>query len=236
MHNKRVLVVDDDPDLTDLLTFVFTREGAEVLHTHDGKEALRLFYEARPHLVILDLILPGLNGWETFRRLRELADTPVIILTGLQGDDGVVKALDSGVDDYVTKPVSIQILLARARAALRRVEREATAEPFRFDDGCVAIDLAAGNVRRLDKPVHLTATEYRLLAYFARHCGMVRTYQQILENVWGWEYRESFEYVHVYISRLRRKLEPEPRKPRYLLTEYGIGYRLVCPTPAPSRI
>lgn len=229
MHNKRVLIVDDDPDLTDLLTGAFAREGADVIHASNGNGALRLFYENRPDLMILDLVLPGLSGWETFRRVRDMADTPVIIVTGLPGDERVVQALDSGVADYITKPVSVPVLLARARAALRRTEREAKALPFSYDDGCIAIDLGTREVRRRGQAVQLTATEYRLLAFLARHCGMVRTHHQILENVWGWEYRDSPEYVHVYISRLRRKLEEDPQEPRYLRTEYGIGYRLDCP-------
>lgn len=236
MQDRRILIVDDDPDLIALLTPVFEREGAQVEHALTGKEALRQFYETRPHLVLLDLYLPDFDGWEMYRRLRELADTPVIILTALHQEERVVQALDSGVADYVNKPVSIPILLARIRAALRRREREAKPDLFRFDDGCLFIDLGRREVQLQGEPVRLTATEYRLLAYLARHCGMVRSYRQILKNVWGWEYRDSPEYVHVYISRLRRKLEPDPEEPRYFRTEYGIGYRLVCPESHTDRI
>jgi two-component system KDP operon response regulator KdpE len=226
LHNRRILVIDDDPELLDLMDLLLSRAGAHVLTARDARKGLRQFYDHRPDLVILDLLMPGMDGWEACERFRELSDVPILMLTALDQDGDMVRGLDCGADDYVTKPFGNQVLLARARALLRRAERSASGEkPLVYDDGYLAIDLVQRRVRVRQQPAKLTPTEYRLLVYLLRHAHRVLTHEQILEEIWGEECLDSTHYVHVYVHRLRQKLEQDPEEPRYLLTEPGVGYR-----------
>jgi two-component system, OmpR family, KDP operon response regulator KdpE len=179
-----------------------------------------------PDAVILDLVLPDTRGTDVCRELRTWSGVPVIVLSAV-GDEGEkVAALDAGADDYVTKPFGLDELLARLRAALRRVD--GTAEPM-FEIGELRVDLAAREVSFAGAPVQLTPHEFGLLALLARNQGKLLTHKAILEEVWGHAYNAESHYLHVYVSQLRRKLEPEPSRPRYILTEPGAGYRLVDP-------
>lgn len=226
MHEKKILVIDDDVNLGQAIKMTFARAGAEVFTAVDGRDGLRKFYEHRPDLVILDVRMPDIDGWETCRQIRLLSNIPIIMLTTMDKDEDVLRGFDYGADDFVTKPFSREVLLARARAVLRRVEllNEADAQSL-YSDGYLSIDLRKRRILVNGESIQLTATEFRLLAYLLHNAGQILTYQNILDKVWGWEYQDSIDYVHVYISHLRRKLEVDPRSPKYVLTERGIGYR-----------
>lgn len=226
MNDKKILIIDDDVNLGQTIKLTFARVGAEVFTAVDGRDGLRQFYEYRPDLVILDVRMPDINGWETCRQIRLLSNVPIIMLTTLDNDEDVIRGLDYGADDFVTKPFSREVLLARARAVLRRSEQLAEPEDQQiYNDSYLLIDLRKHRVQVDGQAVQLSSTEFRLLAYLLQNAGQVLTYQNILDKVWGWEYQDSIDYVHVYVSHLRRKLEADPRNPRYLLTERGIGYR-----------
>lgn len=226
MQGKIILIIDDDPHMLRLLEHIFSREGAQVCTAEGGQEGLRQFHTYRPHLVILDVMMPEINGWQVCDRIRQLSEVPIIFLTALNGEAEIIHGLDTGAIDYVTKPFSPPVLVARARAALRRTEPAPGTEKIgTYRDEYLAIDLDTRRVTVRGEPVKLTKTEYRLLAYLVENAGQVLTPQQILDYVWGREYRDSIDYTHVYMWRLRQKLEEDPQNPHYLLTEHGLGYR-----------
>jgi len=226
MHGRKVLLIDDDLPVLNMLEHTFLLAGAQVYAATNGHDALRLLFAQRPDLVILDVMMPDMDGWEVCARIRELSDVPIIFVSALGAEEDIVRALDSGAVDYVIKPFSLLVLLARARVALRRAERVAPAErPLTYRDDYLVIDLEQRQVLVRGQPVELTAIEFRLLAYLLQNAGWVLTFQQILEHVWGWECRDNVEYVHVYVWHLRKKLEEDPKNPCYLLTEHGVGYR-----------
>ena len=226
MNGKKILVIDDDVNLCQIVKFAFGRHGADVVVARDGREGLQKLYQHRPDLVILYIRMPDMDGWETCRQIRLVSSVPIIMLTNVNRDEEVVRALDHGADDFVTKPFSQEVLIARARAVLRRGDlAEEEQSPLQFQDDHLLIDLDKRQIYVEGEPVRLTATEYRLLSYLLRNANQVLTYDAILKNVWGAEYKDSVEYVHVYLSHLRRKIEKEPRNPQYLLTEHSVGYR-----------
>lgn len=225
MQGKKILVVDDDIHISQLVKATLVTEGAEVILAADGAEGLRQFYTHQPDLVIIDLMMPELDGWETSQRMLDMAEVPIIMLTSLQDDESVIRGLEHGAIDYVTKPFAPRVLAARAKTALRQAATSKPTSSRIFRDGYLTIDLNENRVLIEETPVKLTKTEYKLLAYLFQNAGRPLTFQQILEHVWGWEYQDSIEYVHVYVSRLRQKLEKDPKNPHYLLTEYGLGYR-----------
>jgi two-component system KDP operon response regulator KdpE len=232
IQGKKILVVDDDPDVLQLLVHTFSLADAQVLVANCGEEALRQFYVHRPDLIVLDVKMPDMDGWQVCLRICELSDVPIIFLTALDGDKELATGLGCGAVDYVTKPFSPEVLIARARAALRRRELPmAIEEPVTYADDYLTIDLKTRHVLVRGTPVKLTATEFHLLAYLVRNADRVLTFRQILEKVWGREYRGGINYAHVCIWHLRRKLEEDPKKPRYLLTEHGVGYRFHKPSP-----
>ncbi|KAA3656370.1 MAG: DNA-binding response regulator [Chloroflexi bacterium] len=226
MRNKKILIVDDDIFIRRMVEEAFLQEKAKIITAANGHEGLQKFFAERPELVILDVVMPYVDGWEALRQIRNLSNTPVIMLTSLKDDADIVRGLEDGAIDFVTKPFSPKVLVARARAAIRQTNT--TIQPTRpagFQDQYLHIDLENHRILVNDDPVKLTKTEFKLLAYLVKHPGMVLTFEKILENVWGWEYQDSIQYVHVYMSRLRQKLEPDPKEPRYFLTEFGVGYR-----------
>jgi len=226
MNGKKILIIDDDVNLGQTIKLTFARVGAEVFTAVDGRDGLRQFYENRPDLVILDVRMPDINGWETCRQIRLLSNVPIIMLTTLDNDEDVIRGLDHGADDFVTKPFSRDVLLARARAVLRRTELSTEPEDqLLYNDSYLLIDLRKHRIEVDGQVVQLSSTEFRLLAYLLQNAGQLLSYENILDKVWGWEYQNSIDYVHVYVSHLRRKLEADPRNPKYLLTERGIGYR-----------
>jgi two-component system, OmpR family, KDP operon response regulator KdpE len=222
----RILVVDDEPQILRALQTSLRGAGYEVFAAASAEQALAEAAARKPDAVILDLVLPDAEGTQVCRELRRWSSAPVIVLSAVGDESDKVAALDAGADDYVTKPFGIDELLARLRAVLRRTDP--AGEPV-LTVGELEIDLAARSVRRAGKRVALTPHEFALLALLARNRGKLLTHTTILREVWGPQYGRESHYLHVYISQLRRKVEPDPRRPRYLLTEPGAGYRFVDP-------
>lgn len=220
-----VLVVDDEPQIRRLLTVTLEANGYRVISAATGQEGLALAAQHRPALVVLDLGLPDISGGEVLRRLREWSNAPVVILSVQEAESEKVSALDSGADDYVTKPFNTGELLARLRVALRHAEKKS--EPPVFHCGRLVVDLASRQVTVNGREVSLTATEYDLLRLFVRHAGKVLTHRQILREVWGPNAERQTHYLRVYMAHLREKLESNPSKPELFITESGVGYRLL---------
>jgi two-component system KDP operon response regulator KdpE len=229
-RRRRILVVDDEPGRLVSVGANLRQQGYEVMTARNGREALDVAALHPPDLVILDLAMPVLDGFEALRHLREWTQVPVVVLSAHADEAGKVRALDLGADDYLTKPFGVAELLARVRVALRRVDTYGapSAEPV-VDLGGPArikIDLASRIVTRNGEEVHLTRTEYELLAYLARNLGRVITQRELLQRVWGPEYGSESDYLRTFVRQLRKKLEPDPSSPQYLLTVSGVGYRL----------
>jgi two-component system KDP operon response regulator KdpE len=224
--NLRVLVVDDEPAIRRFLRVSLGAHGYTVFEATNGQEALAGVAAHRPDLVILDLGLPDIDGLEVTRQLREWTRLPIIILSVRGEEAEKIAALDAGADDYLTKPFGTGELLARMRAAVRRTSGPA-AEPL-FSTGSLAVDLGRRLVSVDGATVQLTPTEYDLLRVLVTHAGKVLTHHQLLREVWGAGYEAEAHMLRVNISNLRRKLEPDPARPRYILTEPGVGYRLMA--------
>jgi two-component system, OmpR family, KDP operon response regulator KdpE len=231
MNARRILVVDDEPQILRALQTSLRAAGYEVETAADAQGALAAAAARPPDAVILDLVLPDGTGTEVARSLREWTKVPILILSVVGEDVEKVDALDAGADDYVTKPFSVDELLARLRAALRR--SGPTGEPV-LEIGELRIDLEKHVVSFAGRAVSLTRTEYELLRVLAQNPGKLFTHPALLREVWGPAYARESHYLHVYISQLRRKIEPDPARPRYLLTEPGAGYRLVDPVTGPG--
>jgi two-component system KDP operon response regulator KdpE len=223
-----ILVIDDEPQILRALRTILTAKKFRVSTAARGEEGLALAAAAQPDLVILDLSLPDMDGIVVCRRLREWTQMPVIVLTVREGERDKVAALDSGADDYLTKPFGIEELLARIRVALRHASQAQNVKRSVVKAGPLEIDLQNRAVLRQGAEVKLTATEYNLLAYLVANAGRVLTHRAILEAVWGPQDAERVEYLRVYMRQLRRKLEDDPEQPRYLVNEPGIGYRFLA--------
>jgi two-component system, OmpR family, KDP operon response regulator KdpE len=222
VEKARVLVVDDEPQITRVLRTVLTSHGYQVRTAAEGESALTSFREWRPELVITDLYMPHMDGVELCRRIRAVSAVPIIVLSVKGEERSKVEALDSGADDYVTKPFGIDELLARVRAALRRSgEGDTTA----VDAGDFMVDLDSRRVHVGGNEVRLTPKEFDLFLYMARHPNRVITHRTLLEAVWGEASQEQPEYLRVFMGQLRKKLEPDPSNPKYLVTEPWVGYR-----------
>jgi len=221
----KVLVVDDELQIRRLLATALETNGYRVIQASEGAEGLALAARHQPDAIILDLGLPDLDGISLLKQLREWTQTPVIVLTVQNAPTDKIAALDGGADDYVTKPFNTGELLARLRAALRHADRPKAGYPI-FQSGDLEVDLTARRITRKGEPVKLTVTEYSLLRLFIQHAGKVLTHRQILREIWGPNYEAHNQYLRVYITYLRNKLEADPRKPKLLLTEPGVGYRL----------
>jgi two-component system, OmpR family, KDP operon response regulator KdpE len=220
-----VLVVDDEPHIVRTLTINLRARDYEVESAGDGRSALQILAERRPDVVVLDLGLPDLDGVEVLRRLRQTCDTPVVVLSARQDSDDKVEALDAGADDYVTKPFGMDEFLARIRAAVRRGSNEAE-DSLVVDTPDFRLDFGAHQASRGGRDIRLTPTEWRLLAVLAHRPGRLVPHAELLRAAWGPTYGRESNYLRVYANQLRRKLEPDPSHPRYLVTEPGIGYRL----------
>jgi two-component system KDP operon response regulator KdpE len=226
MSAPRVLAVDDEPHILRALETILAGAGYEVDTAATGKDALARAALRPPDAIILDLVLPDQSGVDVCRELRTWTQAPILVISIVGDEEDKVQALDSGADDYVTKPFSVDELLARLRAALRRAAPPAG--PV-LEVGELRIDVDDRSVLEGERPVRLTPQEFKVLALFARHEGRLLTHQMILREAWGPAYQNELHYVHVYVSRLRRKIEHDPAAPRYLLTESAAGYRLVDP-------
>ncbi|MEK6336125.1 MAG: response regulator transcription factor [Acidobacteriota bacterium] len=225
-NRKRILVVDDEPEITLVLRSGFAKHGYDVRVAGEGEAALELFHAWTPDLVLTDLSMPNMNGLKLCQRLREISSVPIIVLS-VKGDEPTkVEALDAGADDYVTKPFGMGELLARVRATLRR-SPEASEEGAVIEEGDFRIDLESREVRVAGREIRLSPKEFDLLVYFIRHSGKVLTHRNLLSAIWGGNSVEQTEYLRVFIRHLRKKIEPDPAKPRYILTDPWVGYRFI---------
>ena len=228
--SQKILVIDDESQIQRFLKIALEGSGYEVLLASQGQQGLEKAGLDSPDLILLDLGLPDLAGLEVLQRLREWTQIPVIVLSVQEQERDKVAALDRGADDYLTKPFGVQELLARIRVALRHAA--ARTEPG--DDnssvqfGPIRVDRASRQIWKGEEPVKLTKTEYKLLALLIQHAGKVLTHRHILREIWGAEYTGETHYLQVYVSQLRRKLEDDPTQPRLILTESGVGYRLMA--------
>ena len=230
MSAGKILVVDDDPQIRRVMKATLVGHGYEVIEARTGEEALEKLPGEMPNLVLLDMNMPGIGGLETCRSLRQGSDIPVIILTVRNSEKDKVAALDAGADDYVTKPFGIEELLARIRAALRRSPSSPESGPRGFSSPDLEIDFETRRVRARGADVRLTPKEFELLRYLVAHAGKPVTHRELLQAVWGPDHGDEPEYLRVFINQLRKKIEPVPAKPRFILTEPWVGYRFVEPS------
>jgi two-component system KDP operon response regulator KdpE len=227
-NSPHILIIDDEAQIQRALRTILTEKQFQVSTASHGEEGLALAAANEPDLIILDLGLPDMDGVEVCRRLREWTQTPVIILSVRDSERQKVAALDQGADDYLTKPFSIEELLARVRVALRHSAHIQGTQSKVVKAGHITVDLAWHLVRRGEEEIKLTGTEYKLLAFLASNRGRVLTHQSILMHVWGPADADHTEYLRVYMRQLRKKLEIDPERPQYILTEPGIGYRFIA--------
>lgn len=225
MNSTSILIIDDEAQIRKLLTITLQSNDYKVYEAATGKEGLKLVANHPPDLILLDLGLPDESGHDVLKHLREWFSNPVIIISVQSSEEEIVKALDNGANDYLTKPFRTGELLARIRTALRQSGGASNTPVAQFDD--LSIDFASRIVKRDNKVIKLTATEYSLLALFARNEGKVLTHQFLLNQVWGPIHKNESQYLRVFIAQLRRKIEADPNRPAYILTESGVGYRFI---------
>ena len=224
---KKVLVIDDDPAFVRLVEQGLTPAGFEVLTAASGGEGLRLLFANRPDIVLLDVVMPEMDGWQTCSRIRDITDVPVIMLTAQKNtEEDIVRGLECGADNYLIKPVGRRELVGRVQAVIRRAELSAPEEEkgTTFSDGYLTVDIVQRQVLVDGERVRLTPIEFRLLALLMQNAGRILTHKQLLEGVWGWEYIDDLDYVRIYIWHLRQKIEPDQSQPKYVITEPGVGY------------
>ncbi|OGO19245.1 MAG: DNA-binding response regulator [Chloroflexi bacterium RBG_16_50_9] len=229
MAGKKVLVVDDDLKTVELVKLYLNRDGYRVITAFDGVEALRLAREGHPDLIVLDLLLPGIDGLEVCRTLRTESDVPIIMLTALSTDQDKLTGLGLGADDYVTKPFSPKELAARVRAVLRRLPGDRGPDEINYRN--LTISFAKHEAFLSGKPLNLTAAEFRLLGAFVKEPGRVLSRAQLIEQAFGYDFEGFDRTVDVHILNLRRKLEPDPQQPKYIKTVYGAGYKFIAEEP-----
>ncbi len=225
MSGKKILVVDDDAKTVELVKMYLARDGYKVATAYEGTTALQMAREIKPDLIVLDLMLPGISGLDICRTLRGESDVPIIMLTALSTDDDRLTGLDLGADDYVTKPFSPRELAARVRAVLRRMPGERG--PDKIELGDLVVDFLKHEAYLEGKPLNLTPVEFKILGVLVREPGRVFSRAQIIENAMGFDFDGFDRTIDVHILKLRRKLEPDPRHPRYIKTIYGAGYKLL---------
>ena len=219
-----ILIVDDEPRYLRLLEANLCTEGYEVITAQNGKEAIEMFSANPVDLIVLDVMMPLMDGFETCQRIRQYSNVPIIILTAKGEEYDRVRGLDVGADDYLVKPFSVMELLARVRAVLRRAQVSESGQDRYFEHGNLRIDLARAEVWRGENPVFLSATEYRLLLQFAHNIGKILSSEELLGSAWGPEYRSDKEILWVTIARLRQKVEDDPHNPKHIVTRSGLGY------------
>ena len=222
---RRILVIDDDAKLLTLLKMGLEQEGFSVVTAKSGKEGLKKAYTTHPDAVVLDIMMAEMDGWVTCQRLRQICNTPILMLTAKASKEDVVKGLSLGADDYVTKPCNFDELKARIHTALRRSSPRPVEEPVTtYDDGELCIDLQSERVTRNGEAVHLTPTESQLLMYLVSNRGRIIPHKELLIHVWGPQYADETKYLSVYIRYLRKKIEEDPSNPRYIITKHRVGY------------
>ena len=222
-----IVVIDDDRHIRRYARVSLESEAMHVFDAETGLQGLAVAATSRPDLVIVDLGLPDMDGLDVIQQLRSWSTVPIIVLSGRTREDDKITALDTGADDYLTKPFGMAELLARIRAMLRRQDRSVAADSTTVSFGSITVDLAAKLVQVNGEVVHLTPIEYRLLVALIRHAGCVLTHRQLLQEVWGPAHAESSQYLRTYMAHLRHKLESDPAQPEYIVTETGVGYRLL---------
>ncbi|MHB0857744.1 MAG: response regulator transcription factor [Anaerolineae bacterium] len=225
-QERTLLIIDDDAKLVDALQLYLSKKGFRILTARDGLQGLQECYRSRPDAVLLDIMMPNMDGWETCQRIREISSVPIIMLTARGQTAEKVKGFELGADDYIPKPFDMRELVARLEALLRRTSgTRFGAQRALFADEELTIDPGRWEVRRLGSPVNLTPTEMRFLFFMVENADRVLTHQQILDHVWGSEYVDDTSYTKLFVWRLRQKLEADPSSPRYIITERGVGYR-----------
>jgi len=228
LRNRLILVVDDEERMARFIRLNLEHDGFQVVEAYKGMQAIQILRDVMPDLVLLDVMLPDLDGFEVLKLIREFNSVPVIMLTAKSEEDDRVRGLEFGADDYVTKPFSPRELVSRVRAVLRRTEAASISSKDLIEvDERLKIDFGRREVWVEGELVKLRPTEYRLLYHLVQNAGWVMTYDQILAKVWGYEYRDEPHYVRLYVNYLRQKLEEDPSNPKYILTERGVGYRFV---------
>ncbi len=226
-RGKRILVVDDEPRMIGFIRMNLELEEHLVIEAHNGLEALDAIRTQLPDLILLDVMMPELDGFETLRMLREFSDIPVIMLTAKGEENDKVTGLELGADDYITKPFGPRELSSRIKAIFRRLEKPSTDEAILQIDDRLSIDFNRREVIVSEERVKLRPTEYRLLYHLIRNAGWTVPHDQLLQKVWGYEYRDEAHYVRLYVNYLRDKIEEDPANPQYIITERGVGYRFV---------
>ena len=227
MKSPTILVVDDEPQIRRVMRATLSAQGYTILEAANGEAALEQFRRERPDLILLDINMPGVDGLETCRQIRATSSVPIIVLTVRSSEKDKVHSLDAGADDYVTKPFGMEELLARIRAALRRTSSAEALAPIATKDLNINFDSRVISVR--GKPVHLTPKEFELLRQLAVDQGKPMTHRRLLQAVWGPDYGDEIEYLRVVVNQLRKKIEADPSRPKYIVTEPWVGYRFVLP-------
>lgn len=222
---EKILVIDDEEMTVQLIVMLLERRGYEVIKAYRAEEGLRQAYRTHPDLILLDIMMPDMDGWEVCRRLRELSDVPIIFLTAKDDVRDVVKGLEMGADDYIVKPYDNDELVARIRAHLRRAPKPSMAEELVFDGGRFRINFISREVRVREQIIHLTPKEFNLLGVLARNAGRVITRTELVKEAWGPEYGDAIDSLKLYIHYLRQKVEQDAQHPAYILTSRGVGYR-----------
>lgn len=226
--NRVILVVDDEERMARFIRLNLEHDGFQVVEAYRGMDAIHKLRDSMPDVVILDVMMPDLDGFEVLKMIREISQVPVIMLTAKGEEDDRVRGLELGADDYITKPFSPRELVSRVRAVIRRTEASGFAprEVYEVDD-YLKMDFGRREIWVGGKLIKLRPTEYRLLYHLVQNSGWVMTYDQLLSKVWGYEYRDEPHYVRLYVNYLRQKIEKDPASPKYILTERGVGYRFV---------
>lgn len=229
IKDKLILIVDDEQRMINFMRMNLELEGARVISANNGRDALEKIRDDMPDVVLLDVMMPGLDGFETLRRLREASQVPVLMITAKDAEDDRIRGLELGADDYIGKPFSHRELASRIRAVLRRHYSAPPATPTAVVvDDRLTIDFAKREVLVNGERVNLRPTEYRLLYHLVQNAGYVMTHEQLLAKVWGPEYRDETHYLRLYVTYLRQKIEEDPASPKYVLTERGVGYRFMA--------
>jgi two-component system, OmpR family, KDP operon response regulator KdpE len=233
----KILIIDDEEPIRDALSQRLSREGYDVIVAADGLEGLRAFHAERPDVVIIDIAMPEMDGLTVCQRIREVAETPIMMLSAQAvEEEDIVEGLEAGADEYVVKPIRGMEFVARVRALLRRSQMAAVEAESGYNDGYLTVDLQRRQVHVDGEKRHLTPTEFKLLAVLIENAGRVVQQRDLLEQVWGREYVDDIYYPRVYVSQLRRKIEPEPSNPTYIQTEHRVGYRFEKQKPQKSKL
>ena len=225
--NDKILIIDDEEPTVELIDLLLTRRGFETIRAYRAEEGLRKSYRHQPDLVLLDIMMPDMDGWDVCKRLREMSDVPIIFLTARSDVKDVVQGLEMGADDYIVKPYDNEELVARIKAHLRRSPRPNMSEELQFNDGEFRLNFMNREVWVRNELKHLTPKEFNLLAVLVRNAGRVVTRKELVTQAWGEEYSDAIDSLKLYIHYLRQKMEINPQQPEYIITSRGVGYRFV---------